>query len=117
MHREPGIHIKMMVMPQQGTYWGLELEYVTDGKKRLVGYKTLQDGKQQPVYGSAHWDGDRLVYEQEHPSAKNSASRIIRSLRITNNGDEMIGDQDYWIVGSEKKREEVWHWEKKHDLP
>jgi hypothetical protein len=107
----------MMISDEKG-FRTVELTYNTNGKKGTVGYLTHSDGTKDPVLGSAHWEGNRLVYEQEHPNAKDGAPRrIIRTCTIEADGPKLVAEQVYWMVGMDQSIEAKWIWAKKSGTP
>ena len=114
--RESNLNIKMTIF--SNGYYSLDLAYVIGGKRGPVGSGVSGAGRKDPVNGSAYWEGDRLVYEQEHPNAEKGAiKRIVRSVHLEKDGTEMVADQTYWVAGSDKKLEQKCYWQKKRDLP
>jgi hypothetical protein len=117
-HREPKLNLRIMVWEKDLGYRTVDLAYDTAGAAGLVGYLVHADGTKEPVNGSAHWDGNQVVYDEEIPNAKVGAPRrIIRTCILEDNGRSMIMRQVYWIAGENTKREAQWFYEKKRDTP
>jgi hypothetical protein len=117
-HQEPKLAIKML-MWHESRFSTLEFSYTTDGKFGLVGYRPKPDGTREPaVNGSAHWEGNQLVYEQIHihPN-EGSPRRIIRTCNLVDNGTRIVTHEVYWLQGSDERHEGSWTWKKKTDAP
>jgi hypothetical protein len=114
VHEEPKLNLKIMVWEEKSGYRTLDLTYTTNGATGLVGYLARPDGTKAAVNGSARWDGNRLVYEEEIPTAtKGAPRRIIRTCTLEEKGQKMIFHQVYWMAGENASREEQWLYEKK----
>jgi hypothetical protein len=115
-HQEPNLKIKMLLEHSSGLTT-LELQFTTDGKRGPVGVRRAS-GVENTVDGSAHWEGDRLVYEQGvHDAAKGTVLHIIRSLRLEKRGTLMVADQVNWLEPGGPKYISKWFWEKKPQAP
>lgn len=118
VHQEPKLTIKMMISDEKGEYRTVDLTYNTNGTKGTVGYKSRPDGTKDPVLGSAHWEGNRLVYEQEHPKAKaGEPRRIIRTCTIEADGPRLLADEVLWMAGMDQSIEDKRYWAKKSGTP
>jgi hypothetical protein len=118
VHQEPKLAIKMIVWDETLGYRTLELNYNTNGTKGTVGYRSRPDGTKDPVLGSAHWEGNRLVYEQEHPNARaGEMRRIIRTCTLEADGPKLVAEQVQWMVGTVESTEAKWYWAKKSGTP
>jgi len=118
VHQEPKLTIKMMVWANEFGYRNLELTYNTNGTKGAVGYRSGPDGTKDQVLGSAHWEGNRLVYEQEFPNAKTGQlRRIIRTCTIEADGPKLVAEEVYWMAGTDQSMAEKWTWAKKSGTP
>jgi hypothetical protein len=114
-HQDRKLKIKMLLQSSSGLTT-LELQYTTDGKAGPVGVIRRASGVEDLVDGSAHWDGDRLIYEQGvHDAAKGTTFHIIRSLKLEKNETSMKADQVQWLEPGGAKRTQKWFWEKKAD--
>jgi hypothetical protein len=116
VHRDQKLTITMRGWDDTRGYWTVELSYTIDGKAGPVGYATGRDGKKSPISGSARWEGNRLVYEQDHDTG-HSPSRIIRSCTFDPNGPKIVSDSLTWLAGKEQPYRDKWTWEKKNDTP
>lgn len=118
MHEEPQLTIKVMSWDENLGYLTFELSYTTDGKAGPVGYLTRPDGTKKPINGSAHWEGNRLVYEQVYTDPPNGhPSRLIRTCTFDPNGPKIVSDEVYWLAGNDRRTEAKWTWEKKTGTP
>jgi hypothetical protein len=118
VHQEPKLTIKMMVWADEFGYRNLELTYNTNGTKGAVGYRSRPDGTKDEVLGSAHWEGNRLVYEQEFPNAKTGQlRRIIRTCTLETDGPKLVAEQVQWMAGTVESTEAKWTWTKKSSAP
>jgi hypothetical protein len=116
-HQEPNLKIKMLLEHSSGLTTE-EVQYTTDGKRGPVGVIRRASGVENTVDGSAHWEGDRLVYEQEvHDAAKGTVFHVIRSLKLEKNGTLMVADQVNWLEPGGSKYISKWFWEKKSKAP
>jgi hypothetical protein len=118
VHQEPEIKIKMLTSNGTSGLQTSEVTFNTNGTKGTVGYITRPDGTKNKVVGSAHWEGTRLVYEQEIPEAKDGLPRrIIRTCTLEADGPKLVAEQVYWIVGMDQSIEAKWSWAKKSGTP
>jgi hypothetical protein len=70
------------------------------------------------VDGSAHWEGDRLIYEQlVHDTAKGTIFHVIWSLKLEKNGTSMVADQVNWLEPRGSKYISKWFWRQKPHAP
>jgi hypothetical protein len=114
VHREPKLTFNMTLRRKGSANRTVELAYTTDGVAGQVGYKIGADGARTPINGSAHWEGQTMVYEQQFPNAKqNQLSRIIRYLQLEKGGTRLSARNVYWLEGRQEKLEAKWTWEKK----
>src|SRR5262245_925614 len=96
VHQEQKLKIRMLLETSSGPATS-EIQYTTDGKAGEVGYIQRANGARDKVDGSAHWEGDRLIYEQRvHDSAKGTIFHIIRSLKLEKDGMSMMADEVFW---------------------
>jgi hypothetical protein len=117
-HREPKLNIKIMTWEETLGYRTLNLTYDVNGNAGFVGYLVHADGTKEPVNGSAHWDGNRLVYEQEFPNAsKGGLSHIIRTSTLTDKGQTLVLQQVDRMAGENQKHEALWFYDKKSGTP
>jgi|ERR1051326_5568327 hypothetical protein len=118
VHQEPKLNIKIMTWEDKLGYRTVDVTYDTNGKAGLVGYLMRPDGGKEPVNGSARWNGNRLVHEQETPNNEKGATRrMISTAALTDNGQRLLVQQVYWLVGESEKREAQWFYEKKSGTP
>jgi hypothetical protein len=111
------LKIKMLLENPAGLTT-LELQYTTDGKVGPVGVIQRAAGREDKVDGSAHWEGDRLIYEQGvHNSANGTVFHIIRSLKLQGNGTSMMADEVHWLEPGGAKATSKVFWEKKTNAP
>jgi hypothetical protein len=116
-HQEPKLKIKMLLQSSSGLTT-LELQYTTDGKTGPVGVIRRASGREDTVDGSAHWEGDRLIYEQGvHETARGTVFHVVRSLKLEKNGTSMVADQVNWREPGGAKFTSKWFWEKKPQAP
>jgi hypothetical protein len=116
--KKPKLMIKMISWDQTLGTQTLELSYTTDGKAGIVGYRIDADRTKAPVNGSAHWEGNRLVYEQEHVNAqKGTPRRIIRTCTLDASGSKFVTNEVYWMAGGDRRLKAKWTWEKKNGTP
>jgi hypothetical protein len=116
-HQEPKLKIKMLLR-SSARLTTLELQYTTDGKTGPVGLIKRASGIEDTVDGSAHWEGNRLIYEQRvHDSAKGTVFHVVRSLKLEKNGTWMVADQVNWREPGGSKTTSQWFWEKKPTAP
>jgi hypothetical protein len=117
IYKEPTLKIKMLMESGTGLTT-LELLYTIDGKAGPVGEIQRPDGTHDPVDGSAHWEGDRLIYEQGvHDSSKGTVFHIIRSLKLEKDGMSMMADEVVWREPGGAKSTSRRFWEKKPHAP
>jgi hypothetical protein len=114
VHQEPKLTIKMTLRRKDSANRTSELVYTTDGSTGQVGYLAGADGVKTSVNGSARWEGQTLVYEQQFPNKKqNQLSRLIRYMQLEKDGTRLSARQVYWLEGREEKLEAKWTWEKR----
>jgi hypothetical protein len=116
-HDGPKLTIKMTTR-SQGKSSVTQLSYTLDGKIGVVGYRVRADKGNPPINGSAHWDGDRLVYEQEFVDpAPTGIRRIVRTCSLGERAQWLTCEQLLWMAGSDERREAKWKFEKAQERP
>jgi hypothetical protein len=74
-----------------------------------VGYLLPASGKKVPITGSARWEGQTLVYEQQYPKRnQGQVKRIIRYLRLQDKGNQLSSREEHWIEGKEEMIKSQW---------
>jgi hypothetical protein len=118
-HHEPKIIIKMILWDSSIGSRTSEITYTTDGKPGNIGFLRESDGTKSPINGSAHWEGNRLIYEQEFPTRLQGGvpRKIVRTCTLEANGTKLVHKEVFWLPGSEESHEATWTWEKKTGTP
>jgi hypothetical protein len=113
----PKLTIKM-TSRRQNTSTVTELAYSIGGEAGVVGHRVRADKSNPPINGSAHWEGTKLVYEQEmvNPSP-NGVRRIIRTCALDGSARKLACDMAYWMGESSQRLEEKWALEKTVEKP
>jgi hypothetical protein len=116
-YKDATLRIKMLMEGGSGLTT-LELHYITDGRVGPVGEIQRPNGTHDPVDGSAHWEGDRLIYEQGvHDSSKGTVFHIIRSLKLEKDGMSMMADEVIWRDPGGAKSTSKRFWQRKTHTP
>jgi hypothetical protein len=115
VHQEPKLNIKIKMWDQSLGFLTVELDYTIGGQP---GTRINSQGAKDSATGTARWEGNRLVYEQNIPNPrKDWPRRIIRTCELADGGSKMVCHEAYWLAGEDQRRESTWYWDKKSGTP
>jgi hypothetical protein len=113
VHQEPKLNMRIMRWEQILGYLTSELTFIISGQARTVGHLNSFNGV-NPVSGSAHWDGNHLVYEQNISNPeKGYPRRIIRTCALKGDGSKVVVQEVVWLAGEDHSRTSTRYWEKR----